>query len=291
MSYARCLTLDSKTGCASLYSYKSASLDIRRKTIFHYLLMANSQESDGSAGSSGLAEINGNDSMVTLGSWGLSSRSGSNANLLLNYQASTIMHELGHNFSLEHGGNEPSNYKPNYYSIMNYLYQLPGLGSDPKTNSAAQRYYLNNNALGFSWGNICNIDASPCSTNYKMDYSDGSGISLNESSLLESAIIGRGSNNGSYADWNTNGAQNASVYIKDINQDSSFSILSDYNDWANLYLPFARQNTGNNGVSLLSRRVFLPSHVLSQDRQPAAIEQPPSLGLIQLIGSLKGHAK
>ncbi|MEJ2792254.1 lamin tail domain-containing protein [Iodobacter sp. LRB] len=291
VSYARCLTLDSKTGCASLYSYKSASLDIRRKTIFHYLIMANSQESDGSAGSSGLAEINGNDSMVTLGSWGLSSGSGSNTNLLLNYQASTIMHELGHNFGLEHGGNESNNYKPNYYSVMNYLYQLPGLGSDPKTNSAVQRYYLNNNALGFSWGNICNIDASPCGTEYKMDYSDGSGISLNESSLLESAIIGRGNNGGFYADWNTNGTQNANAYARDINQDASFSVLSDYNDWANLNIAFARQSTGNSGASLLSRRVFIPLRVLSQDRQTTATEQRPASELIQMISSLKQRAQ
>jgi len=291
LSYAKCLSLDSQAGCASLYSYKSASLDIRRKTIFHYLIMANSQELDGSAGSSGIAEVNGNDSMVTLGSWGLSTGSGSNINLLLNYQASTIMHELGHNFGLEHGGNEANNYKPNYYSVMNYLYQLPGLGSDPKTNSAVQRYYLNNNALGFSWGNICNIDASPCGTDYKMDYSDGSGISLNENSLLESAIIGRGNNGGFYADWNTNGTQNANAYSRDINQDSSFSVLSDYNDWGNLNIAFARQSTGNSGASLLSRRVLIPLRVLSQDRQTAAIEQRPALELIQMLNSLKPRAK
>ncbi|QBC42393.1 hypothetical protein C1H71_01650 [Iodobacter fluviatilis] len=291
LSYAKCLSLDSQAGCASLYSYKSASLDIRRKTIFHYLIMANSQELDGSAGSSGIAEVNGNDSMVTLGSWGLSTGSGSNINLLLNYQASTIMHELGHNFGLEHGGNEANNYKPNYYSVMNYLYQLPGLGSDPKTNSAVQRYYLNNNALGFSWGNICNIDASPCGTDYRMDYSDGSGISLNENSLLESAIIGRGNNGGFYADWNTNGTQNASAYSRDINQDSSFSVLSDYNDWGNLNIAFARQSTGNSGASLLSRRVLIPLRVLSQDRQTAAIEQRPALELIRMMNSLKPRAK
>ncbi|MDW5416087.1 lamin tail domain-containing protein [Iodobacter sp. CM08] len=288
VKYAKCLSLDSKTGCASLYSYKSASLDIRRKTLFHYLIMANSQELDGSAGSSGIAEVNGNDSMVTLGSWGLSIGSGSNTNLLLNYQASTIMHELGHNFGLEHGGNESNNYKPNYYSIMNYLYQLPGLGSDAKTNSAVQRYYLNNNLLGFSWGGICNIDASPCGTDYKMDYSDGSGVNLNENSLIESAIIGRGNNGGFYADWNANGSQNANPYSRDINQDFSFSVLSDYNDWANLNLAFARQSTGNSGASLLLRRVFLSSHVLSQDRQAVVLEQRPSSELIRLIATLRG---
>ena len=39
----------------------------------------------------------------------------------------TFMHELGHNFGLEHGGvvafEELMNYKPNYISVMNYAYQ------------------------------------------------------------------------------------------------------------------------------------------------------------------------
>jgi hypothetical protein len=281
VTYAKCIGLDNKTGCASLYSYKSASLDIRRKTIFHYLLMANSQESDGSAGSSGIAEINGNDLLVTLGNWGLSSGSGSNTNLLLNYQASTIMHELGHNFGLEHGGNESNNYKPNYYSVMNYLYQLPGLGADPKTNSAVQRYYLNNNALGFSWGGICNIDASPCSTDYRMDFSDGSSVSLNENSLLETALIGRGNNGGFYADWNTNGTQQATAYSKDINQDFSVSVLSDYNDWGNLFLPFARQSTGNSGAMAKVG----PSRIraLTHDRQSSSQEFAPPRAFLDAI--------
>ena len=46
-------------------------------------------------------------------------------------QASTLMHELGHNLNLRHGGalNEP-NCKPPYLSVMNYLYQLRGLLDD-----------------------------------------------------------------------------------------------------------------------------------------------------------------
>lgn len=33
-----------------------------------------------------------------------------------------FMHELGHNLSLHHGGDETLNYKPNYMSVMNYIY-------------------------------------------------------------------------------------------------------------------------------------------------------------------------
>jgi hypothetical protein len=38
------------------------------------------------------------------------------------------MHELGHNLNLKHGGNEHlPNFKPNYESIMNYMFQTIGL--------------------------------------------------------------------------------------------------------------------------------------------------------------------
>jgi parallel beta-helix repeat protein len=41
--------------------------------------------------------------------------------------AGTMMHELGHTLGLMHGGNSLDNYKPNYYSVMNYTWQMPGL--------------------------------------------------------------------------------------------------------------------------------------------------------------------
>ena len=37
----------------------------------------------------------------------------------------TFMHEFGHCLGLQHGGNDEVHYKPNYVSIMNYLYKLP----------------------------------------------------------------------------------------------------------------------------------------------------------------------
>ncbi len=43
--------------------------------------------------------------------------------------AGTFMHELGHNLGLHHGGQDNINYKPNYPSVMNYLFQyslVPG---------------------------------------------------------------------------------------------------------------------------------------------------------------------
>ncbi|MEU7039268.1 hypothetical protein ABZ958_37270 [Streptomyces sp. NPDC046237] len=40
--------------------------------------------------------------------------------VLYDNKAGSLMHELGHNLGLDHGGNEPHNCKPNYVSVMNY---------------------------------------------------------------------------------------------------------------------------------------------------------------------------
>jgi len=42
-------------------------------------------------------------------------------------QAGTVMHELGHNLDLRHGGGDDTNFKPNYMSVMNYNYQFRGV--------------------------------------------------------------------------------------------------------------------------------------------------------------------
>ena len=78
--------------------------------------------------SSGIGDLPGGDVLVTLGSWG-NGFVGSEF-----VQASTTMHELGHDFGLTHAGApqvpaEP-NCKPNYLSVMNYLFQVRGLADD-----------------------------------------------------------------------------------------------------------------------------------------------------------------
>ena len=72
----------------------------------------------------------GGDFMMTLGAFG--SHVGNES---VQAQASTFMHELGHTLRLRHGavlgaGGIPkaeANCKPNYQSVMNYLYQIRGL--------------------------------------------------------------------------------------------------------------------------------------------------------------------
>jgi len=73
---------------------------------------------------SGRAELPGNDFFVTLGGCDWSGcwtpTGGTNQQ-----QAGVFLHELGHALNLQHGGGNGINYKPNYYSVMNYTWTLP----------------------------------------------------------------------------------------------------------------------------------------------------------------------
>jgi len=73
---------------------------------------------------SGIGDFLGADHQVSLGLWDF-------ARGTTFTQASTFMHEVGHGLGLRHGGPtlEP-NCKPNYQSVMNYLFQVRGLIND-----------------------------------------------------------------------------------------------------------------------------------------------------------------
>jgi hypothetical protein len=110
-----------------------------RKDIFRYTLFAHARGIPKSVdpaspdfhvprGSSGVSDLPGGDSMVSLGFW--DNFVGTDFT-----QAATLMHELGHNFDLTHGGvrqlTRLPNCKPNYPSVMNYLFQLRGRWTSP----------------------------------------------------------------------------------------------------------------------------------------------------------------
>ncbi|MFD9406860.1 hypothetical protein ACFWBN_07520 [Streptomyces sp. NPDC059989] len=99
---------------ATFYASKSMNFDRPRRLVFHYGQIvpqpgvATCPEQSGGEG-----EVGGNDFVV------------------FNVDAGTIMHELGHNLNLRHGGHEPKpNCKPNYVSVMNYDLQegIPRVG-------------------------------------------------------------------------------------------------------------------------------------------------------------------
>ncbi len=86
-----------------------------KRKAYRYCVFANRL---GTTTISGIAELPGNDFVVTLGGW---PTQGGTAE----QQQGTFMHEMGHTLNLRHGGADDISFKPNYHSIMNYTWQAP----------------------------------------------------------------------------------------------------------------------------------------------------------------------
>ena len=95
-----------------------------KRDVYHYALFIHQQPG---SSSSGVAEIHGNDFIVSLGAagWG-TDLSGHNVGSI-DEQEGTFMHELGHNLNLQHGGGDVINCKPNYLSVMSYSFQMSSI--------------------------------------------------------------------------------------------------------------------------------------------------------------------
>jgi hypothetical protein len=185
-------------GGAEYQAHKAANFAANRNGYFHYVLLPHRYNTTSS--SSGQAEVPGDDLIVSL----YCAHSDSNV-------ANTILHELGHNLILRHGGNENCNYKPNYNSVMNYRYQFPG---------------VDNNCTPPGDG--------------VLDYSYGNRIDLNENSLNENnGVCGPGNP----WDWNGNGpienpvSFNINPYENELPECGTTltSQMRDYDDWGSLY--------------------------------------------------------
>ncbi len=207
---------------------KNANFNEEREAIFHYnvwghsMCSANSGTSGISRNGSGAAFGDGaSDFIVSLGGW--SGQTGTE-----DQQAGTFMHEFGHNLGLKHGGEDHTQWKPNYLSVMNYSFQTRGLMID--------------------------------STQGHFDYSRHDLANLNENSLNEANGINIpgaitqtlgtryfcGQDNmqvvwdASQVDWNCDGDATDSGISRNINQgvwwnnNSTLDTLTSQNDWINL---------------------------------------------------------
>lgn len=95
-----------------------------KSQAFHYIIMGHNTYNPSTPevinDITGMAELPGNDALLTLGSWDF--KVGNE-----DHQAGTLMHEIGHNIDLNHGGSDSVNCKPNYLSVMSYSRQFPDL--------------------------------------------------------------------------------------------------------------------------------------------------------------------
>jgi uncharacterized repeat protein (TIGR01451 family) len=161
-----------------------------------------------SGGSSGIADLPGRIHLVTLGAF--PGQVGTFA-----HQVGTFIHEFGHNLGQRHGGADHDNYKPNYVSIMNYHYQLSGIGP------VLQARGLANSSQGFN----------------DFGYSHGALPPLNETSLDERVGIGLGR----AVDWNCDGDTTDVNLARDLQENgnwcapgTSLSVLTDFDNWTSI---------------------------------------------------------
>lgn len=211
-----------------------------RRFAYHYALFTHNEAAGSTV--SGRGEQPGNDFYVSLGGWAGDVGS-------VQQQAGTLMHELGHNLNLAHGGGDGVNNKPNYLSVMNYTFQTTGIPPIPR-----------------------------------FDYSRSALANLIESSLNESTGIMDGTDSTRYAcpggmftvgagmgsiDWNCDTDVMDMGFSGDINGDGTIGTLTGFDDWANLKYDF--QNAGNfeDGDHSTSE-LLIESNLPTQQRQALA---------------------
>jgi len=198
---------------AALQSIKAANFNAARAKIFRYCIFAHHLGLDRSPqgkGGSGIATgIPSLDFIVTLGGW--TDNVGS-----VPEQGGTFMHELGHAVGLRHGGSDDIHRKPNYLSIMNYLFQTRGLrvnGADFLLDfSQVQLSDLNEGALNEAAG-----IGTPSAFGTRWESDNGSMVFL--------------SNTSSPIDWNQNNTLDP-PYSRDVNFDGTIGVLTGFSDWS-----------------------------------------------------------
>lgn len=193
---------------------RQSNSDPARNGIFHYMVFGDYYTD--APGSSGIAQIDGLNFAVTLGPqyWG--------NNVSSNTYVGTFIHELGHNLGLYHGGDDDVNFKPNYFSIMNYRYQIQGV---PRTDGS--KYF---------------------------GYSTQQYATLNENGIYEEDGLGSNSHGFLYdynyravadapIDFNDNGTIDGGAVQADVNNDGELGRLTAQNDLAAIRFQ-ARANQG-----------------------------------------------
>jgi hypothetical protein len=198
---------------------KAAFFDLNRARYFHYGVWAHDlAPNPPQNGISGAGEVFGSNFMITLGEW----RNGGS----FRQQIGTLMHEIGHNLGLSHGGNGETNHKPNYLSVMNYAFQTVGITTQLPGGGNVTRFDFSRQILP----------------------------SLNESALDERVVLSNSNDITRWAcpdgrhvhfglvsaplDWNCSTVIDSQAVSVDINNDTSLETLTGFNDWANLRYNF-----------------------------------------------------
>ena len=136
-------------------------------------------------------------------------------------QEGTFMHELGHNLGLKHGGTNDRMFKPNYFSVMNYLFQTGDIERDLDYSGCFTT--LNENGLNELEGIIDPCKETRMSAYFKNNYcatlSSQEELDTSRASLVQSNAP---------INWNNNHNINDNNVVSDINCDKNRSFLDRY---------------------------------------------------------------
>ncbi|MBI3785022.1 MAG: thrombospondin type 3 repeat-containing protein [Deltaproteobacteria bacterium] len=197
--------------------------------FFHYCILAHNAAEEYES-ISGVAEIGGNDFMVTLGSW--PDEAGNPVGTVAD-QAGTFMHELGHNLGLNHGGppltaaaQQLINRKPNYLSVMNYSFQVASI----------------NGRFDYSRSQAPTLDESQLSEADGTGYFEPTRYSCPNYQTVRSGTAEASS---LFVDWNCSNSNDGSPYAQDLNCDRDaktaepiVGLLQGAQDWGDLNFAF-----------------------------------------------------
>lgn len=199
---------------AAVDQLKRANLPPERLGVFRYCLYIHSMTGLGTT--SGIArDIPGDDFIVSLGGW-----SADEGTVL--EQTGTFIHELGHTLGLRHGGPDHVGYKPNFFSVMNYLYQTNGLRRNGRDG-----------LMDYSRVAVPALDERNLDENAGIPGAPtgfGTRWFVRRNGEQVGQVVDRGDQP---VDWNGDGVFSAGV-SHDLNDDGALAVLSTQNDWASI---------------------------------------------------------
>lgn len=257
IGYAARVCFDTDPACTSVDEIKAEHMAAQRLAMFHYLVFGDMALIEGAGGQ---GERPGNDLYLSLGSRGYSLASEKQANFTYTNQAVSLMHELGHNLGLSHGGYsehkgdakvDEANFKPNYLSVMNYLYSTLGL---PQIGvQEGDRYYYRHapddpgcKAKGVTLSTMKPPANGPIS-DVIIDFSSGVGSTIDLAAVDESAGLGRAGSQ--WVDFDCDGVVDP-PYAHDLHVAVDFddqwmiTEIRDHDDWGDLDLYFLATRSG-----------------------------------------------
>lgn len=213
------------SGEDSSQRYHDIYMDRARHTIFRYAVYVYSDWNGNRSGGNGWIGSAVGFTQLQFGEL----YSSYNEDIIVRDQYTLMFHEFGHTLGLGHGGGEGPNYKPNYKSIMNYLYNYHSAESDPYDYYAYSGCDLYNRPDHLYSGTYADV----------LTYSQGGRPSIDENHVNET--LGADGTGTYPIDYNCNGTYETDIAF-DLNQDGTFEILNDGNDWNNLIVPLAGPN-------------------------------------------------